>query len=175
MKYNVFTEDDFNSNDGMLTYIWGPTLWHTLHTISFNYPVNPTKEQKKHYYKFFKNLENILPCKYCRDNYKNNLKVLPITSTVLKNRHNFSKWVYDLHELINTNLNKISGLTFEDVRNRYENFRSRCINDLKNSKEKGCTQSLYGLKPKCVLNIVPKDKKINTINIDKKCILQKKN
>ena len=28
----------------MLTSVWGPSLWHSLHTISFNYPVKPTKE-----------------------------------------------------------------------------------------------------------------------------------
>ena len=44
---SVFTEEDFNSPDGMLTYVWGPPMWHTLHTISFNYPVKPTETQKK--------------------------------------------------------------------------------------------------------------------------------
>ena len=24
-------------------------MWHVLHTMSFNYPVNPTAEDKKHY------------------------------------------------------------------------------------------------------------------------------
>ena len=37
----VFNKDDYNSSDGMLTYVWGPSMWHTLHTISFNYPVKP--------------------------------------------------------------------------------------------------------------------------------------
>jgi hypothetical protein len=69
-----FTIDDYNSGDGMMTSVWGPAMWLFLHTMSFNYPVNPTEEQKKHYYKFFKNIQNILPCKYCRDNYKENLK-----------------------------------------------------------------------------------------------------
>ena len=49
---NIFTEKDFQSGDGMLTSVWGPSLWHTLHTISFNYPTNPTKEQKSDYYNF---------------------------------------------------------------------------------------------------------------------------
>jgi predicted NAD-dependent protein-ADP-ribosyltransferase YbiA (DUF1768 family) len=31
----------------MLTTIWGPSQWHFLHTMSFNYPVKPTPEQKK--------------------------------------------------------------------------------------------------------------------------------
>ena len=42
---SVFNKNHYNSGDGMLTYIWGPPMWHTLHTISFNYPVKPTKEQ----------------------------------------------------------------------------------------------------------------------------------
>ncbi len=44
-KKSVFTENDFNSGDGMLTSVWGPALWHSLHTMSFNYPVNPSDEQ----------------------------------------------------------------------------------------------------------------------------------
>ena len=51
MTNKTFTENDFNSGDGMLTSVWGPSMWHTLHTISFNYPVIPTKEQKVKYYK----------------------------------------------------------------------------------------------------------------------------
>ena len=45
----VFNQDDYNSGDGMLTSVWGPSMWHTLHAISFNYPVKPTKEDKVTY------------------------------------------------------------------------------------------------------------------------------
>ena len=177
MKDDIFNQDDFNSSDGMLTYVWGPPLWHSLHTISFNYPIKPTKDQKQEYYAFFTSLQWVLPCKYCRDNLKKNLKKLPINTKVLKNRHNFSKWLYDLHNLVNKNLNKPITLTYEQVRNRYENFRARCIDEkpiTKIKKEKGCTKPLYGKKAKCVLNIVPQNKKINTINIDKKTKIKKK-
>lgn len=34
-----FSESDYESGDGMITAVWGPPLWHVLHTISFNYPV----------------------------------------------------------------------------------------------------------------------------------------
>ena len=44
---NPFNETDFKSGDGMLTSVWGPSLWHSLHTMSFNYPVNPSLEEKK--------------------------------------------------------------------------------------------------------------------------------
>ena len=173
---DLFNKDDYNSNDGMLTYVWGPALWHSLHTISFNYPVNPTEEQKKNYANFFLSLKNILPCKYCRDNYENNLKKLPLTPKRLKNRESFSKWVYEIHELVNNNLNKQSNLKYEDVKLRYEHFRSRCLvnpkeNNLK--KEKGCTKPLYGIKSKCIINIVPKDSSKESFKIDKKCFLKR--
>jgi hypothetical protein len=174
---NIFSELDYNSGDGMLTTVWGPPFWHILHTISFNYPINPTKEQQKHYYDFYNNLQNILPCKYCRDNLKKNFVQLPLTKQVFTNRDTLSKYVYDLHELINHMLGKKSGLTFEEVRNRYEHFRSRCIEDPKHikdgKKEKGCVEPLYGIKSKCILNIVPKDNRLNSFKMDKKCILKK--
>ena len=71
---NPFGDKEFKSGDGMLTSVWGPSLWHSLHTISFNYPVTPNKLDKLNYYKFFRSLQNILPCKYCRINYKKNIK-----------------------------------------------------------------------------------------------------
>ena len=187
MGKNVFSKEDFNSGDGMMTSIWGPPLWHTLHTISFNYPINPTKKEKNNYYNYFTALQHILPCKYCRINLKKNLKTLPLKKSVFKNRGTLSKYVYELHELINKMLKKNSGLTYCDVRERYENFRSRCtLNDQKNkifnfkkkikenTKEKGCTEPLYGKKARCILNIVPHDNRKKTIKIDNKCIKTRK-
>ena len=179
----VYSKKHFNSGDGMITSTWGPPLWHVLHTISFNYPVRPTRKDKKHYREFILNLKNILPCKYCRDNLKKNLKVLPLTNKDLKNRDKFSRWVFKLHELINTMLGKKSGLKYCDVRERYEHFRSRCTNDKKFStkkveaaarktrkkKEKGCTEPLYGAKSKCIVKIVPKSVRGKSFQMDNKC------
>ena len=36
-------------------------------------------------------------------------------------------------------------------------------------KEKGCVEPLYGKKSKCVIKIVPKDKKVPTFQMDEKC------
>ena len=181
-KNRTFKKKEFNSGDGMVTTIWGPSYWHTLHTISFNYPVKPTCHDKTNYKNMILNLKNVLPCKYCRINFVNNLKNLPIRECDLKDRESFSRYVYDLHELVNKMLGKSSGLTYNDVRERYEHFRSRCTNDdLKNkiiklkktakrSKEKGCTEPLVGKKAKCILTIVPQELKCNTFHVDKKCI-----
>lgn len=174
---SIFTEKDYNSGDGMITSIWGPPLWHVLHTISFNYPIKPSREQKEHYYNFYANLKNILPCKYCRDNLVNNLKETPLTLSVLSSRHTLSRWVYDLHESVNKMLGKKSNLSYEDVRDRYETFRARCIKDTKEIKktqvESGCVEPLYGIKSKCILNIVPRSSQKNTFKIDSKCKLRR--
>ena len=178
-KKYIFTESDYNSGDGMMTSIWGPPLWHSLHTISFNYPINPTEEQKTQYFNFYNSLQGILPCRYCRENLIKNMQTLPLNMSVFKNRESLSRYVYELHELVNTLLEKKSGLSYEDVRDRYEHFRSRCLEDPKkikqhtSKKEKGCVEPLYGIKTKCILNIVPKDNRSSTFKIDPKCELKR--
>jgi len=184
-KKKVYNDKDFKSKDGMLTSVWGPSLWHYLHTMSFNYPVEPTDADKKYYKQFVLSLKYVLPCKYCRMNLRGNLKAVPLTDTVLKNRANFSRWMYDLHEHINTMLKKKSGLSFQEVRERYEHFRARCsetsVNKImeelkkinKNKKEKGCETPLYGHKSKCIIKIVPKETKEKTFQMDNACIKQK--
>jgi len=176
-KKYIFSLNNYESNEGMMTSIWGPPFWHILHIISFNYPINPNNKQKRSYYKFLYNLKNILPCKSCRDNLVKNYEILPITSEVFISRDTLSRYVYNLHELINTMLNKKSGLTYEDVRDRYEQFRSRCLinpNDKDKDNEKGCIESLYGIKTKCVLNILPNDKRTKSFKIDPKCKIKNK-
>ena len=180
----IYSKSQFNSGDGMLTTVWGPSLWHSLHTISFNYPVNPTPQEKKQYRDFICSLQYVLPCKYCRQNLKKNFKTLPPTMEVMKNRYTFSRYIYDLHELINKMLKKKSNLSFCDVQNRYEHFRARCTTEkpdvwnmkqirekLKEKKgEKGCTEPLYsGEKSKCIIKIVPQSDASSTFQMDKKC------
>lgn len=175
-KKRVFTKKHFNSGDGMLTAVWGPSLWHFMHIMSLNYPVHPTSEDKTHYKNFIINLQYILPCRYCRENLKNNLKTLPLRSCHMKDRNSFSRYVYELHETINKMLGKKSGLSYCDVRERYEHFRARCSHDKEfkfnktRKKEKGCTEPLYGKKSKCVIRIVPQEEKCKTLDIDKKCL-----
>ena len=183
----IFNKKHYNSGDGMLTSIWGPNMWHYLHTVSFNYPVKPTDQDKKNYKDFILNMQYTLPCKYCRINLKNNFKVHPLKKCHLENRDKFSRYIYKLHEIVNKMLKKKSGLTYCQVRERYEHFRSRCTEDeekkklfnfnnkkSKKKKEKGCTEPLYGKKAKCVLNIVPHETPGKTLKIHHKCIKSRK-
>ena len=187
-KVRAFTKKDFHSGDGMLTTVWGPSMWHFLHTMSFNYPNHPTKEQQLQYRDFIFSLKHVLPCKYCRVNLKTNFRQLPLTMNHMKNRESFSRYIYDLHELINKMLKKTSNLSYCDVRERYEHFRARCTDEPPalftfqsgekegkkgKEKEKGCTEPLYGKKSKCIIKIVPQEEKGATFQMDKQCIKKK--
>lgn len=184
-KTGVYTRKHYNSGDGMLTYVWGPPMWHFLHTMSFNYPVSPTCEQKQQYYDFIISLKYILPCGKCRANLCKNFKAHPLRKSDLESRHSLSLYIYKLHEVVNKMLNKKSDLSYQDVRERYEHFRARCVQpvnevagenveqkykDKTDKDERGCTEPLYGDKAKCVLKIVPLEDKCKTLEIDNRCI-----
>ena len=130
-----FTTEDYNSGDGMLTTVWGPCLWFFLHVMSFNYPVNPTNDNKKYYKRFLLTLRHILPCRYCRENITKNLDILPPTKDKFESRESFSRYIYDLHQLVNKMLNKDFDMSYEEVRDRFEIFRAKCIIDDKKEKK----------------------------------------
>ena len=132
----IYTNKHFQSNDGMLTSVWGPGMWHYLHTMSFNYPTNPTIKDKHHYRDFVLQLKYVLPCGKCRKNLIKNFKKLPLKMSDMKNRDTFSRYIYNLHEVVNKMLGKKSNLTFEMVRERYEHFRARCAKLKKTKKTK---------------------------------------
>ena len=177
-KKRVYKKKEYSSGDGMLTTVWGPSMWHYLHTMSFNYPVHPTNNDKKYYRDFMLNLVHVLPCRHCRENLKRNYKAHPLKMCYMKDRNSFSRYVYKLHEIVNKMLGKKSGLSYCEVRERYEHFRARCTEEKPKlfnfrktrKREKGCTEPLYGKKAKCVINIVPQETKCKTLQIDKKCI-----
>jgi hypothetical protein len=177
---SIFTKKDFNSSDGMMTSIWGPAIWHYLHTVSFNYPVEPSISDKKIYTDMLLSIGATLPCAYCRDNFISNLKYTNFSQADMKSRDSFSRFMYKLHNCVNRMLKKNIKISYDEVRDRYENFRSRCITTIKKNKkntsdkkEMGCVDSLHGVKSKCVINIVPHDSKKKSFNVANKCKLKR--
>lgn len=171
----IFSSTEYNSNNGLNTYVWGPCLWFFLHSVSFNYPVNPSHKDKTNYINFILGLQKILPCGKCRKNLSKNFKKLPLTYKNMKNRETFSKYIYELHEAVNKMLNKKSGLSYDDVKDRFELFRARCLvsNNKETNSEIGCSEPFTGIKSKCVIKIIPFNNKCKTLSISKKCILKK--
>ena len=177
-QMGIFTRRELASSDGMLTTVWGPAMWHFLHTMSFNYPIAPTPEDKRHYGEFMRSLPGILPCKYCRENLAKTYKTNPPSEAHLASRATFSRYVYDLHEKVNHLLKKKSNLSFAAVRERYEHFRARCKPGPVDPKgpEKGCTEPLHrDAKARCVLRFVPQEDACPTFDMDKRCKFTRKN
>ena len=158
-----YTEQDYDSNNGIMTSIWGPPTWHMLHCMSFNYPIQPTDADKTHYREFVESLRYVLPCGKCRKNLVKNFAKLPLDASAMVSRDTFSKYMFDLHEVVNGMLGKTSGLTYEEVRDIYEHFRARCAP--LTVDEKGCVIPYYGTKRKCVLRIVPQTRKCKTFQM----------
>ena len=84
----------------MDTRFWGPSGWRMLHMITFAY--EPDK-QKNAMRQFFELLPFVLPCKYCRANLIEHYKTLPVEKA-LQTRETLTKWLYDIHTLVNEKL-----------------------------------------------------------------------
>ena len=85
--------------------LWGPNGWEFMHYVALAYPDNPTEKDKKDYFIFYTNLQNILPCPRCRNNYKENLKQFPLEQALM-NSESLFKWTVDIHNEVNKETNK---------------------------------------------------------------------
>ena len=95
----------------MDTKFWGPGGWVFLHTITFNYPWKydeknaEHRERRKFTQQLFENLKFTLPCKYCRQSFADFLKRKPITPH-LRSRRALTRWLYDVHNMVNEKLRR---------------------------------------------------------------------
>tara|TARA_B100000900_G_scaffold118113_1_gene99563 strand:+ start:1649 stop:2083 length:435 start_codon:yes stop_codon:yes gene_type:complete len=99
--------------------IWGPHGWKFMHYVSLGYPNNPSEEDKRNYKDFYTSLQHILPCAKCANNYSHNLKKYPIDNH-LGSRDTLVRWVIDIHNQVNNELNK-KEYTYEEALSLYTN------------------------------------------------------
>jgi hypothetical protein len=72
---------------------WGPSGWELLHLITVT--TGGLKEKKE----LFSTLDEILPCKYCRQSAEQFIKEDPPSN-------NIAVWLYDFHDKVNQKLHK---------------------------------------------------------------------
>lgn len=99
---------------------WGPHLWKSIHYIALGYPENPSREDRQNYKDFFYTLKYIIPCKYCRDHYKDNINDLPNIDMYLDTTVRLFEWTVLLHNKVNLMLNKPE-MTLKDAYDLYTN------------------------------------------------------
>lgn len=105
----------------MDTQFWGPPGHKLLHSIAFSYSFYDDKNNKndnnnkniskRDVVSFFKSIQYVLPCIYCRRSYKQYYNELPISEYIYNNNNNnktknLFKWVYLIHNKINDKLRK---------------------------------------------------------------------
>ena len=106
-------EEDPNAKNGLMTKVWGPAGWLFLHCISFGYPENPQTYDLEHghpvgstrvaYRRFFQELGNVFPCRYCRDSYKDFVRDDPVDPH-LGSRDELVTWFWRIHNRVNEKL-----------------------------------------------------------------------
>ncbi len=160
--------EDPNAKNGMMTKVWGPTGWMFLHCVTFGYPPQPEIYDRDNNYEvgttrrnygiFFKEVGNILPCKYCRDSYRDFYNKDPVTQH-LDNRMSLIKWFWKMHNKVNDKLGiKYCDSNFKDFVKKYETYRAKCKaftkKEIKTNSEKGCVTPADGTPKKCLIEII---------------------
>lgn len=149
---------NFIKIDAEYSETWGSSFWITSHTVASAYPEeNPTEEEKGHFRQFFDTFEHILPCKKCREFWKLVLEERPLTDAVLTNRISLSRWVLDVHNMVNVHLDKKRVFTWKQLVSRYQGIEP--VTGFQ-------TKKIITLSPHSVsgTDIIP-DKSLGTINM----------
>jgi len=128
--------------------IWGPHFWVTLHTLTFNYPLEPTTKDKNNHYTFFTILKDILPCSVCRKNFSRKLKEDPLKQH-LNSRRDIVEWMVDCHNKVNAETGK-RYYSLEEVIKLYSEKYSMKI-ELNQPRQKKLNYKIYTNILLCVL------------------------
>lgn len=171
-------QKDFGSNDGFSVLVWGPALWHVMHTVSFNFPVDPTPGERAVYQRFFATVGFVLPCGACRLNYPKNTAAVRLGPHVFQNRFVLSRYVYQLHQEVHRRTQgRPFPVSFKQLRANYEKFRAQCLPRSVTrphtpsmeeataplpSQEPGCLQPTTYRPPKLLLRVVDREQHQNT-------------
>jgi hypothetical protein len=99
-----------------MTALWGPMGWMTLHSISVNYPENPTIEDKQVLDKFMEAFGGSITCPHCKQDFS-------LMFPKYKNAHpewNTSKYnlflaIVRMHNTVNKKLDKPSPKTVAEA------------------------------------------------------------
>jgi hypothetical protein len=100
---------------------WGKHGWIFLISIAYNYPNKPTNDDKTYFYNFYHNLQNVLPCNACRNNFKSHIKKYPLCDNVLKSRTNLITWLFKIRNCVDKSIG-VKEYTNTDFLKELQNF-----------------------------------------------------
>jgi len=83
----------------MDTEFWGKSGWKLCHSIAYSF--DPENTSEKMIKLFYKSLQYVLPCVYCRRSFKKFIQMDPIDT---KTNRSLTKWIYEIHNYVNDKL-----------------------------------------------------------------------
>ncbi|SBT70199.1 FAD-linked sulfhydryl oxidase ERV1, putative [Plasmodium malariae] len=98
----------------------GRASWLILHTISANYPNEPTEEEKIKHTKFFYAFSNLYPCHICKLDLFQILKNYKLNCD---NKISFSEFIFNLHNKVNEEIGK-DIFPCDDIQHIIERYRT---------------------------------------------------
>ena len=105
--------------------IWGPHAWFTLHSISMALPDKVPEETQKDLLDFMRSFGGLIPCNICKTNYNRHLsEELPPLKDNVQTRELFSKWLIDLHNVVNKETGKPE-MSYEAVVDKYDKIYNK--------------------------------------------------
>ena len=102
----------------MKTSVWGKHAWEFLHACSFEYPDDPSDQDKLAAKALFRSLVRMLPCDDCCRHYHQEMEQDPIENS-LGSKEELMSWVLRLHNKVNQRLGKPT-LTLQDMFDKYK-------------------------------------------------------
>ena len=116
--------------------VWGPHAWIFLHSVTLNYPENPSELQKQKYKEFFDSLQYVIPCEKCAYNYGIKLKNHPVR---LDSKSDLVEWLIEIHNMVNLSNGK-KEITRDEFMNIYKGIytnpqKQKIISEEKESKK----------------------------------------
>jgi hypothetical protein len=85
---------------------WGGDFWRVAHSVTFQHPDNPTEEDKRIVRAFFHVFSDVVPCSSCGEHFKQHMIDYPLTDEVLANKENLSRWLHEIHNIVNHGIGK---------------------------------------------------------------------
>lgn len=90
-----------------MSAIWGPLGWMTLHSISVNYPDNPTEIEKKICYRFLEMFTETITCHICKTHFLRMLQTYKVIHPeYLNSKQDFFLFIVRAHNTVNRKLDK---------------------------------------------------------------------
>ena len=135
---------------------WDAAFWLFVHCVAFNYPPEPTVEQRIQYRQFFACIFATTPADAEWSRRLRTIALEPASEWAIDarhfaNRHTLSKWVYDVHRVHVIDFRHALPLPkWEAFRISYEQYRAHCTAGTSHSHG-GCLTSTSGSPAKCII------------------------